>query len=612
MFLKNNSRPAYAFASASAGSADKQSMSTKKTDSFAFAASQSNDFNSFSSSANDQGGAPRAPKKKKVTFEIPGRRIAIIAAIVVGIVLIIALASGLLFSASNDMTYEENSFASYQDPDGSYYVVMNGKILKDVFADEIKVTPAKDNSFAYVEATVEGENMVYVLEDGKLTAICQDIDSVIAFADYKPGVVYKLSSTTGDKILYHYNGSDTLLSTKNGGTPTNFVISPDGTAVAYTQKNKNDSSINDLLVYNVNQSIPKALDTRTASMTPVSISNNGVYVVAYATKGENRTLYLFNKGNLNKIDGVDGSFGNLITYNSDATEIVFTTKTSANTRTYVYNCTEMKKDSTAAHHIGNGLALPEITNPEICSLDTFKQCYFTVSDTKAPMTVYVSKKYEAMKVSDYTGKIDPQERFLYVKDADGALYQIKLLGERTKKSTKDLKDLEPIIGEVKDFTITNKGNIYYINGYSMVCFYKVATHDSDVISGSGTVNGFTFYEYANQILFEMTDDKTDITSVYVSEEGSDAADFKLGEATPLSRPTITNTYSKKTYAYYYDETAEVYSLFYSSNGKSFKKIDDCESINFSHDNSFADLEDMIEKIKNQIKDAANKLTDAVQ
>ena len=605
MFLKNNSRPAYAFASASAGSMDKQSKSEKKTENFAFAASQSNDFNSFSSSASNQGRAPKAPKKKKVTFEIPGRRIAIVAAIVVGIVLIIALASGLLFSKSNDVVYEDNAFASYKDTDGSYYIVMNGKIIKDVFADEIELIPAKDNSFAYVFATVEGENIVYVLDDNKLTPICKNVDEVLSVADYKPGVVYKFN---GDQILYYYDNSRTLISTKNGGTPENFVISPDGTAVAYTTKNKNDATINDLYVYNADQSVPKMLSTGTVSMTPVSVSNNGVYVVAYAEKGENRALYLLTKGDRHKISGVDGIYDSVIATNADSTEIVFTTKTASGVRSYVYDCTNMKKETTTAYHVGNGYAIPQIIDSKVCTLESFKQCYFMIEDAKAPMTVYLSKKGEAIKVCDYTGKIDPDGRFLYIKGAkadeeSGPLYRIKLLGERTKKDAADVENYDSIARDVKDFVITNKGNIYYINGYDMVAYYKTATKKLNVQQVSGKVESFDFYTYANQLVFEMVDDKTGITTVYMTEEGSDAEEFKFDGATPLSCPTITNPYSKKTYAYYYDETSGGYALFYTSNGKTFKKIDDCEAINFSHDNSFDDLRDFIEDQLNDLKDA---------
>ena len=604
MFLKNNSRPAYAFASASAGSMDNQSKSEKKTENFAFAA-QSNDFNSFSSSADDQGRAPRSPKKKKVTFEIPGRRIAIIAAIVVGIALIIALASGLLFSKSNDVVYEDNAFASYKDTDGSYYVVMNGKVLKDVFADEIEIVPAKDNSFAYVFATVEGENIVYVLDDNKLTPICKNVDAVLSVADYKPGVVYRFN---GDQILYYYDNSRTLISTKNGGTPENFVISPDGTAVAYTIKNKNDSSINDLYVYNADQSIPEMLSAGTTSMTPVSISNNGVYVVSYAEKGENRALYLLTKGDRYKIGGVDGIFDSVIATNADATEIVFTTKTAASVRSYVYDCTDIKKETTSAYHVGNGYAVPQIIDSKVCTLESFKQCYFMIEDVKAPMTVYLTKKGEALKVCDYTGKIDPDGRFLYVKaaksgDNSGPLYRIKLLGERTKKDATEIEDYDSISREVKDFVITNKGNIYYINGYDMVVYYKTATKKHNTQQVSGKVDKFNFYTYSNQLIFEMTDDKTDITTVYMTEEGSDAEIFKFEGATPLSCPTITNPYSKKTYAYYYDETSGGYSLFYTANGKTFKKVDDCEAINFSHDNSFDELNDFIKDKLDDLKDA---------
>ncbi len=579
MFLKHNSRPALAFASASAGSMDKQSWSEKKSDSFAFSSSQSNDFNSFSSgSANDQNKAPKKPKRKKVTLEVPGRRIAIIAAVIVGVILLIALVSGMLLSKSDDIMYEDNAFAAYQESDDAYRVVMNGKVLKDVFAGEVKLTEAKDKSFAYVEAVVEDAINVYILDDNKLTLVCEGVNRVLALADYAPGVVYEYRN----KVEYYYDGAQTSLSRKDDALPQNFVIAPDGTAVAYTIANKENSSINGLYVCTVDRAVPEAISTGNVSMLPVSISNNGVYIVACAENTQNRNLYLISNDNKYKIGGVDGAFEKLIACNTDGTEIVFSTTNGTDSRSYIYNCAEIKKDTTSAHHISNGIAMPQITNPEICAPESFKKCYF--QDIKARLTIYVNKKYESVKVSDYIGQIDPQERFLYViNEQKDMLVQIELLGERFKK---DDNRSTNIATDVENFILTNKGNIYYTDSHGDLYFYKLTKGKPSRITNS--VDGLTFYNYANQVMFEKVEDG-DISGIYMSEEGSDYEALTFDKVTPTSLPNLTNVYSKKSYAYYYDEAAGSYVLFYTSNGKSFKKIADCDDISFVNDGPIIDI-----------------------
>ena len=412
MFFKGTSRPAFAYATASAGSMDKQPMSDKKYENFAFASSQSNDFNSFGSSgsAKNQNGAPKRPNKKKVTFEIPGKRIAIITAVIIGIIIVAALVVGLFLSKSGDIVYEENTFVSYQEQDSTYRIAMNGKVLKDVFTGDVKLTPAKDNSFAYVEALVEDKLNVYVLDNNKLTLICEGIDNVLALADYVPGVVYK----DDIRVEYYFDDTHTSLAGKDDYLPENFVISPDGTALTYKKKNKNNTEINDLFLSTAERTTPKAITTGSVSMVPVALSNNGEHLVAYVENADVKTLYLISGNSKQKISGVDGSFEAVVATNADSTEMVFTAKNGVDTRTYVYNCTETKKDETVAHAVSTGVALPQITNPTVCTRESFKKCYFQNNSAEAPLTVYVNKKYEAVKISDYVGKIDADEKYLYV------------------------------------------------------------------------------------------------------------------------------------------------------------------------------------------------------
>ena len=571
MLSKNVFRPAYATASCSKG----QSSIDKKLSSFAFASSEENDFNSFSrsSSGSSAGGfrSPKKPQKKTVTLEIPGKTLAIAAAVILGFVLLISLISGALFSGSDDIMYEDNAFAAFEDLDGTYRVTMNGKVIKDVFLNEVKLTAAKNNSFAYVETVVDDATNVYLLDNNKLKLLCEGVDKVLSLADYAPGVVYKY----GDRVEYFYDGLLTSLARNDDHTPENFVISPDGTAIAYTIKNKNDSSIKDLYVYTVDQSGPEARSIGTVSTLPVSISNNGDYVVAYTESGDSKDLYLMVQHNKYRIGNIDGSFDSLVCTNAYASEIVFTTKSGTDYRTYIYNCTERKKDVTVAHHVSNGYAVPQIIDPKLCTPESFKKCYF--QDIKASLTIYVNKKYEAIKVSDYLGKIDENERFLYIinEQREDMLIQIELLGERFGK---DNNRSTSIATDVKDFVLTQKGNIYYTDGYGDLYFFKLAKGKAARITND--VDKLSFYDYANELYFEKID-SVETHGTYRTSEGSDHETFKFGKTTLTTLPTFTNTYSKNSYACYYDDTTDNYLLFYTSNGNSFKQIAECEKITSS-------------------------------
>ena len=574
MFFKRTSRPAFAYATASAGAMGNQSMSDKKYENFAFASSQSNDFNSFgsSSSAKSQKSAPKRPNQKKVTFEIPGKRIAIITAVVIAIIVVAALVIGLFLSKSGDIVYEENTFVSYQEQDSTYRIAMNGKVLKDVFTGEVKLTPAKDNSFAYVEALVEDKVNVYILDNNKLTLICEGIDNVLALADYVPGVVYK----DDIRVEYYFDDTHTSLAGKDDYLPENFVISPDGTAISYTKKNKNNTEIKDLFLCTAERTTPKAITTGSISMIPVALSNNGEHLVAYVETADVKTLYLISGNSKQKISGVEGSFEALTAINADSTEIVFTAKNGVDTRTYVYNCTETKKDETVAHSVSSGVALPQITDPAVCTRESFKKCYFQNNSAEAPLTVYVNKKYEAVKISDYVGKIDAEEKYLYVinnQRGDNQLIQIKLLGESSGKNNK--ATTKQMASGVVDFVITNKGNIYYKNTSGDLFCQKLSKTKPSRIAKS--IDEFVFYNYSNQVLFEKTD-ISGVKTVYVTEEGSKAEQFTFGKVEPTSLPTFTNAYSKKTYVYFYDDTSDMYTLFYTSNGKSFSKVAECDNI----------------------------------
>ena len=88
---------------------------------------------------------------------------------------------------------------------------------------------------------------------------------------------------------------------------------------------------------------------------------------------------------------------------------------------------------------------------------------------------------------------------------------------------------------------------------------------------------------ANELYFEKVD-SVESHGVYRTSEGSDYDSFEFGRMELTTMPKITNTYSKKSYATYYDSLTDNYVLFYTSNGRSFKKVSECEQIFSTHIN----------------------------
>ncbi len=582
MLSKNTFRLAYA----NAGAMKNRVFEDRRNDNISFDSSGRDDFEAFSSSPSSRPvRAPKPPKKTPnrvpVTLEIPGRSLLIAAGVIVAIILLIVLCVSLFTGSTSAIEYEDNAFACYIDTDGNYRVAMNGKTLDHKFEKEVTLTEAADCSFAYVTAEVEGTVNVYVLDGGKLKLLCEKIDKPLAYCDYKPGVIYKY----GDRVEYYYNDVQTTLSKKNDALPENFSISPDGTAVAFTIKN--DSSISDLYLYTEEMATPKALSNGTKNTIPVSVSNDGEYIVAFTEDATAKDLYLFVGTEDYKINEIIGSFDSLIAKNADATEIVFATKRESDYFTYVYNCTELKKDITVAHYVSNGYAVPQIIDNRVAAPATFKKSYF--KNVTTPMTVYINKKYDNHDIYNYIGQIDPDGKYLYVivSHLDNTLAQIELLGENNGKETTN----KTVIGtDVTDFIVTEKGNIYYIDGYGDLYFYKLSKGKPTRITND--VTELVFYTYANELYFERLD-SVEENGIYHTSEGSDHEQLKFGKTAVKHSPIVANPYSKKSYAYYFDKEEDKYSLFYTSNGRSFKQVNDCNELVSVHQNP---LDTLVEDI----------------
>ena len=589
MFQKHGFKPAFAGVTQEDNYA--KVSNSKRYESISFNSSESDDFNSFSSgdSSRQQKNSsrpPRTPRKKTVTFEVSGRTIFKLAAIIAAAILLVVLGVVAIVSMNKpkDIRYEENAFASFQSIDGSYRVSMNGKVIKDAFESEVELTAAKDNSFAYVCATVNDSKNVYILDNEKLTLFCEGIDGVLKYSELVPGIIY----LRRNRVEYFFDEAITSLSRNGESAPENFVISPDGTAVAYTMKNKNDTSIDDLYVYTIDQSSPESRSTGTISTVPVSISNGGEHLLAYMVDGETKYLYHISGTERHRINDLVGSFNAVTATNSTGTETVFTTKTDTEYHSYIYDFEMLNKDANTATYFGQGLSVPQYTDSDVVYKATLKKSYFQNLTTE--VTFYINNKYEPEAISAYLGQFSPDMKYFYFINKDkGVLVEYELSSDESSS----------IAVDVADFVITEKGNIYYVDGYGDLNFFKMSKERPVRISSD--VTRFCFYEDSNELYYERTA-SVEAMEVFRTTEGSDPEMVKFGKTEITELPTITNTNAKKSYAYAYDKETGNYLLYYTSTGSSFKLVAECTDI--LSDDYIPDLEDEIDDIIDGVADGA--------
>lgn len=578
MFLKNNFRPAYA----GVCEPDNKARTKKQSSSMMFNSADSDDFNSFSSTSGADRRKAKKPNNKK-SFEITPKTIIIAAASVVAVILIVLLASLMLGSGSDGVKYKDNAFVCYQVAEGEpYYVSMNGKQIDESFEGIVSLKAAADNSFAYlVEANSEEGTNVYIIADGKAKLVIEGATRCFDFADFAPGVVYE----SDGRVRYYHDENDAAL--KQNTLTDNFAISPDGSKVVYTVLNADKPDTVDVYIYTNEETVSKTLTT---GILPIAVSNSGKYILGYSmdiNDGAAKRLYVVAENEKFKIEGIKGSFDEIIYENADGTEFLFTATEAVTEglrqRTYVYNCNEFKKDNKTAYLIGSGKCTPQITDPSIARLETVKDCYF--QNIEGERSFYVDDKYSTSSPFNkkVLGQFDPNlKNFYYIDDNDN-LCKLPVKDGKTK-------DYEKIAEDVKSFVVTNKGNIYYIDDDDGLRFYKVSTEKSTSVKTD--VDSFSFYEYANELYFERLE-SMDADTAFQSNEGSESEAVMFDNRKVVVSPKFTNTYSKKTYAYFYDESNNTYSLFYTSNGKTFKFVAECGVIN---GNYFEDLGDKVEDI----------------
>lgn len=568
MLFNNRMRPAFA----TAGVAKNHSVQrTERNEALSFSTNtEADDFGAFTSDQTRE----RAPKRerpasagKKPAKKGSSRTLIIAIVAVVAVVLLCVVIGALILNSSKDIVYTNNTYLAYVEDNGNYRVAVNGKTLDDVFYGTTRVIPSLDRSFAYVECNATGGYQLYLLEGKKLTPLTTEnsaVTEVIAYAQCAPGVLFY---ENGRVCLYN----DVLGTRKvdNNAEAANFLISDDATRVVYTRPSPIGEG---LRVYLFDGSSAPIEGLK--NCIPVQLSADGKYLYAYGdTESQPRKLYCITTEDGKKSPVCEANFGGITAMNVAGDEIIYYTLSDTKITASVYSYKqklsfEIAKDKGIFSPVGNG---------EIARYATFADCYFESSPLLGDVsedgtqvlryTYHINKKFDESKsIIKATGKFSPDGKyFYYLHPTTKFLYQVDL-SDLTKDHVKIYTD-----DSVIDFAITQKGNLYILDSSQLLVFRKPTSLRNERISMEATA--ISMHQYANQIYFTELED----VNIYVSKEGSAPEIAKFGESQLEALPEFNTGDIKRTYAYFYTDIG--CSLYYSANGKTFKKAsNECANV----------------------------------
>ncbi len=575
LFKNNDLRPAFAAAGSQKPTANHRSFN----DSIAFntdAYSDTSNFGGFNEeNTRERAPRPKAPSqkggqaKKKNNASIPYWVWGVIAAAFV-VILIFGLIISVAVNSSNNIELTDNTYISYTEDGQTYYIATNGSVLDDVFESEPKIIPSLDRSFAYVECEGEDGLMLYLLRDKKLEEITMEgssITNVIAYAQLTPGIIYE---EEGKYYVYTEKmGEDLIVKTEGAD---NFLISDDASTVIYTLPV--EDSADEYKLYSFRDGTSDAIGVKNCK--PIKLSSDGEYIYAKALSSTlSEKLYCITLKDGEKYPIGDGNFGGITAINVDGDEIMYYSVNDTRFTTYIYNA---KKDTSYEIAKNYGVFTPADFEPNVARYGSFKNIYVESSslaglledsdESASGYTYFINKKYEAESIAKATGKFSPDGKHFYYINSRGTLYQVDL-------SDRDSTD-KKIFEDTVKFEITQKGNIYMLISDSsdsgLLYYYKTSTGSKKAINKVTTE--ISMHNYANKLYYTTEEDQ-----VFVTEEGSKGEAVKFDSVQLINLPYFSDPDSKKTFAYYYDEETMLWSIFYTSNGKSFDLItSECEGV----------------------------------
>ena len=557
MFTKNNMRLAYS----AAGSFENNRPINSSNDSFKFQAANSgsdefNEFNSFDSSskkqpAQQQRQPRKAPAQNRKKPGIDPRMIIAIVA-VVAVVFIAVIIAAVAFSDGNSIKYDDNAYIVYTDAENNYFIALNGEVIDASFESEIFLTEAKDRSFAYVEEKCEDGWNIYFLNGKEMESVTPyPVDEILDFSEYEPGVVYK---DDGCVYLYTEKKLEQFITDNDGAA--NFMISGDGTCVAYNEKDAANSNKLILNLFTTGKSSVQIANL----CEPAAISYDGSYVYCYGyTASNQKKLHVIDVDDNNKMTPIsDAAFDRITAMNAKGDEIIYSTITEAASFSHIYS---VKKNESFT--IAKGYFEYVAVDPDIACPSTFKDSYLqNASALEQGSTYYVNRKYAPSKIAEYIGEFSNDGKYFYFLTSEKTLYEIDLKNNNT--STR-------ILPKVEDFELTQKGNLYILDEKFTLKYRNCSDKTNEPVAQD--VAEISMYDHSNTLYFV----KNDSVAVYSTKEASTPETVEFDGAAITGIPLFKYNNNAKTYAFLYD--ADIgWKIFYTRNGKSFKHIATAEDI----------------------------------
>ena len=492
---------------------------------------------------------------------------------------------------SGDFDYADNTYASFIDSDGVYRVAANGEIVA-TYEYPVELTVAADRSFAYVVEKCDDGFIIDVVKGNKLSKMtATPVTRVLALAELEPAAVW-LDETIG---VFHWTeskGEERITKdyelTLADSDHHNFCISANGTTVAYTEF---DEEKGNTYLYIFEDGEETKLQK---NMYPIALSDNGSLIYAKASRdGVSQSLYVIPKNGDNEMYLIAEKFRSILDINVKGNEIVYTAwDAEAVVSTYLvaFNLKKMDQEITPTRLVKGAVLHPISVDGSVARFETFKDTYFqcdvnddgySLADSVSPV-YYVNKKFEPSRISKYAGQFSPKGDYFYYINANNTLVQVDLKSDELTTDN--------ISTDVDDFAITDKGNLYILSDDALR-YRKVSAKNDKSTKVCQDVTAITMHRYSNTLYFSIEDAE----AVYCSEEGGEKEQAKFDGITLTGLPQFMDTNAKKNFVGVYDESNEEWKLFYTSNGKKFKAIANCEDIlQFSINSSI--LEDIIDAL----------------
>lgn len=583
--MLNNSAMCPAFAVAGADPYADNSSATKNF--AALSSSEDDDFNAFGDTSQKPQTAPqrirrqqpdpRAKKPKKKLSPVNMKMILIGVAVIVAITLLIVLFSAIFSSPGKSVKTKDNVYIVYTDVDGHNRIMSNGKEIKETFEGDIKLIPSKDNSFAYVFEEIVTESggkvtVMYILDGKKLSLVDAEADQIIAYADYKPGIIFKRGTVVQ---LFSENSFEDISSDSSS---SNFLISGDASTVVYTEKNGRDPNATQIK-YFCNAGFNDVGDAD--DLAPVAISSDGKYVYVHDSNNALYYLEVTKRGTKYKQNEIippsSNVFGGISAMNASGNEIIFNYKSSDDrVASFIFKIGEKKYSQ-----IGEGVFTFAPTDKVTVAPSSLLGSYFTsvravTNDSGKSENVTSTYYYGSkgmLKLADATGQFAPNGKYFYYIDRiNSDLVRVDL-------GSSDYEEGSKVISKAIDsFVLTEKGDLYTYSkptssAGGRITFKKSSDSTSRLVSSKSDAN--SMFACGSTVYFSETEN--DQVKIYKSTSGAAKEEISFKKVDFASAITIVMGSGNKGYAYCVDANGNT-KLLYTSNGEKFDVILDACTI----------------------------------